>query len=487
MSMQLYLVIFLTLSQANCSIIAHRIASNNVTLRASIPADRTYYIAAVDIDWDYAPNASNPFTGIPVHNDSGASVYTLPGVDRIGSIYQKAVYREYTDNTFSSMKEYDSTWQHLGVLGPPIRAIVGERIKIHFKNLASRNYSMHPHGVSYNKWSEGALYQRKFGDRSFLKPITDASHTGFNVVTPGMEWVYIWDARDNSAGSEGEYSSKLWWYHSHIHETEDTNTGLVGPIIITKPGFARDSESNLMPKDIDREFVTLFTVFDENVGWYLQESLLKFATNFTEADLQDFDFEDEDFAESNLMHSMNGYSWNALGKYYGGIKKGERVRWYIGAMGTEVDIHSAHWHGNIIRKDAFVYEDVVQLMPAYTTTVDMIADNAGQWFYHCHVNDHVEAGMIATYTVLNETCTDCIGDAYVYDDEGDELVDANTSFSGVLADASTWIIVLASFLANAVIFLLVSVICRVCERKKGGKRYQTVDNDELKKGILELE
>ena len=30
---------------------------------------------------------------------------------------------------------------------------------------------------------------------------------------------------------------------------------------------------------------------------------------------------------------------------------------------------------------------------------DMVADNPGTWMYHCHVNDHIAAGMMAIYTV----------------------------------------------------------------------------------------
>jgi FtsP/CotA-like multicopper oxidase with cupredoxin domain len=30
---------------------------------------------------------------------------------------------------------------------------------------------------------------------------------------------------------------------------------------------------------------------------------------------------------------------------------------------------------------------------------DMVPDNPGTWLFHCHVNDHILAGMQATYTV----------------------------------------------------------------------------------------
>ena len=28
------------------------------------------------------------------------------------------------------------------------------------------------------------------------------------------------------------------------------------------------------------------------------------------------------------------------------MRQGERVRWYVMGMGTEVDLHTPHWHGN---------------------------------------------------------------------------------------------------------------------------------------------
>jgi FtsP/CotA-like multicopper oxidase with cupredoxin domain len=33
-------------------------------------------------------------------------------------------------------------------------------------------------------------------------------------------------------------------------------------------------------------------------------------------------------------------------------------------------------------------------------TADMKADNPGAWLFHCHVNDHITAGMIARYRVV---------------------------------------------------------------------------------------
>jgi manganese oxidase len=30
----------------------------------------------------------------------------------------------------------------------------------------------------------------------------------------------------------------------------------------------------------------------------------------------------------------------------------------------------------------------------------MVPDDVGTWMYHCHVSDHMEAGMVAMYQVL---------------------------------------------------------------------------------------
>ena len=105
---------------------------------------------------------------------------------------------------------------------------------------------------------------------------------------------------------------------------------------------------------------------------------------------------DDDFNESNLMHSVNGYMFGNLPGVT--MKAGERVRWYVMAMGTEVDLHTPHWHGNVVTANG-MKTDVVSVLPATMVTADMKPDNVGTWYFHCHVNDHLTAGMSAIYTV----------------------------------------------------------------------------------------
>ncbi len=43
--------------------------------------------------------------------------------------------------------------------------------------------------------------------------------------------------------------------------------------------------------------------------------------------------------------------------------------------------------------------DVVELLPASMKTADMNADNPGTWLFHCHVADHITAGMMTRWEV----------------------------------------------------------------------------------------
>jgi len=68
-------------------------------------------------------------------------------------------------------------------------------------------------------------------------------------------------------------------------------------------------------------------------------------------------------------------------------------------MGTEVDLHTPHWHANTLLEDQ-ERTDTIELLPASAQEGLMIPDNAGIWLYHCHVNDHITAGMAARYRVV---------------------------------------------------------------------------------------
>jgi hypothetical protein len=68
-------------------------------------------------------------------------------------------------------------------------------------------------------------------------------------------------------------------------------------------------------------------------------------------------------------------------------------------VGTETDLHTPHWHGNTVLVNR-MRMDTVNLLPASMVVVDMVPDIVGIWLFHCHVNDHIRAGMLTRYRVL---------------------------------------------------------------------------------------
>ncbi len=351
---------------------------------------RTYYIAADEVDWDYAPGGVNKMMGMKFEGYS--KVFVEKGPHRIGTVYRKALYREYTDETFTQLKPRSPEWESAGILGPILRAEVGDTIRVVFKNKATRPYSMHPHGVFYNKDSEGAPYD----DR------TSGADKEDDAVPPGKTHVYTWQVPERAGPGPNDPSSVVWLYHSHTSELKDVESGLIGAMIITRRGMA---DADGKPKDVDREFVCLFMLWDENVSWYLDHNIQTFTSDPKGVKKLDFAPVDDQgnfsglgsgFVIANSKFAINGFIYGTGPMMT--MKKGERVRWYLVALGEQFSVHTPHWHGNVVLHDG-KRTDVVPLMQAQMETVDMVPDNPGIWMFHCHIDDHMDAGMATLYKV----------------------------------------------------------------------------------------
>jgi hypothetical protein len=323
-------------------------------------ATRHYYIAAEDGMWDYAPSHRDLIHGT-----------SLPAVWDEKTAFTKTRFIEYTDNTFTKKKPQPE-W--LGILGPIIRAEVGDQIIVEFYNRSRRPHGIHPHGMHYGKPDEGGAY---------IPP------GGGSTILPGKRYTYHWLADEGSGPGPADVSSVVWWYHPHLDEPIETNAGLMGPIVVTAKGKARPDGS---PKDIDQEFIATFMIFDELQGLD--------APGYGKLTWQNRHMNDN----TGFFYAINGYIFGNLPGLV--MKKGSKVRWYLMGMGSEMDIHTPHWHGKTVRYHDR-NTDVVELLPASMTSADMVADNAGTWLFHCQVSDHLEFGMLATYTIYEESTRAC--------------------------------------------------------------------------------
>jgi FtsP/CotA-like multicopper oxidase with cupredoxin domain len=349
--------------------------------RATTSHVRRYYIAADEVDWTYVPARSDQaLTGAP---DDGASYHGSHGtLDPNATTYRKALYREYSDSSFRTLKPRSAEWTHLGILGPLIRAEVGDTIEVVFRNHASRPYSMHPHGVFYRKNAEGTRYLDG----------TSGADRADDAVAPGATFTYVWLVPERAGPADGDGSTAFWLYHSHVDEGKDINAGLIGPIIITRRGMARSDGS---PRDVDREFIAEFGLFDEPRSWYWSTNVVRIY-----GDSSKYDGADMSMHQWHHFYTINGFL-EGNGPMLT-MRAGERVRWYVFANPNEEDswdIHTVHWHGQTV-VIAHSRSDMVMLTPMMSAIADMVPDDPGIWLLHCHMPGHFKAGMYTRFTVL---------------------------------------------------------------------------------------
>ena len=306
---------------------------------------------------------------------------------------RRPIYREYTDATFSTLKPRAPEDAYLGLVGPILRGEVGDTIKVVFKNNATHPYSMHPHGVVYKKDSEGADYNDG----------TSGADKEDGCVAPGATHVYTWDIPERAGPGPNDPSSIFWLYHSHCEELRDVAAGLFGGIIVTRRGWALPDGR---PKDVDHEFVNMFIAINENESWYLDDNIRDHTTDPKGVNRREFSpltvtgmfgtVAGTGFASTNVKWSINGYIYGNMPLMT--MKVGDHVRWYVTTLGDFNNAHTPHWHGNTVIVGG-QRTDVISVVSAQMITADMVPDAPGIWLYHCHISDHMLAGMVGRYEV----------------------------------------------------------------------------------------
>ncbi|XP_044114238.1 ferroxidase HEPHL1 isoform X2 [Neovison vison] len=337
---------------------------------------RHYFIAAEKVLWDYAPQGYNKFSGLPLNaSGSDSEFYFTQGDNRIGGKYWKAQYMEYVDATFTRRKRLSEAEAHLGILGPVIRAEVGDTLLVTFANKADKAYSILPHGVIYDKASDAAP-----NIDGFLKP---GAH-----VNPGETFTYKWTVPESVSPTAGDPPCLTYLYFSAVEPIQDTSAGLLGPLLVCKKGALNADGTQ---KGIDKEFYLLFTVFDENLSRYLDENIQRFTWRPFSVDK-----EDKDFVNSNRMHAINGFMFgNQPGLT---MCKKDRVSWHMIGMGTDTDMHGVYFQGNTIHIRG-THRDTLALFPHTSTTVFMQPDHAGIFRLFCSTMHHFVRGMNQIYEV----------------------------------------------------------------------------------------
>ncbi|KAM4663036.1 coagulation factor VIII isoform 2-T2 [Discoglossus pictus] len=306
---------------------------------------RTYYIAAMDLNWDYRDSTLLSALRRP-------QAVKSPQVD----LYQKAVYVEFTDASFKYTKPRPE-WT--GLLGPTIRAETYDSIVIHFKNLASRPYSLHGVGVSYGKSSEGMGYTDGTGQ----------SEKTDEAVDPGAEHVYLWHIPESYGPTLFDPSCVTSAYYSHRIASNDTNAGLVGPILICKPG----------------------TLSEDGSQHGVQEKILLFAV-FVES---------KNGGEEETVHTINGYTNSSLPEMILCYRK--PLSLHVIGFGAHSEVHSISLEGHSF----IMVGHRVNTLPvtAFTfLTASTQPGESGVYSLSCQTPSHPADGMAALVTI--EVCAE---------------------------------------------------------------------------------
>ncbi|XP_060732353.1 coagulation factor V isoform X1 [Tachysurus vachellii] len=342
-----------------------------------------YYIAAEEIIWDYAPN-------LPDNVDKNfRSTYLKQGEGRIGKKYKKAVFTQYTDESFNERAEQKQRKKELGILGPVIRAQIRDIIKIVFKNKASRPYSIYPHGLTIDKASEGVNYPDG-GNQS-------------HAVQPGETYTYVWRVieEDEPLNSDSRCLTRM--YHSAVNTPRDIASGLVGPLLICK---SQSLNTRNVQVRADKEQHAMFAVFDENKSWYLNENILTYC-----GDPRNIKPDDPEFYNSNVMHTINGYVYES-GQVLG-FCNGEIATWHVSSVGEQDDIQTAAFYGHTFELNNRE-EDILSLFPMTGETISMNMANIGVWLMASLNTHETQKGLRVKFKDV-----ECFRD-YIVEDSDDD-------------------------------------------------------------------
>lgn len=313
--------------------------------------ERTYYIAADQTVWNYAPSGSD------VLHDKKLTL--LP--KQLGLRYHKVVFHAYTDGSFATRT---TALAYMGLVGPPLHVEVGDTLRVVFKNNARIPLNFYPHGLVY-------------------APNADVA------VGPGGEHTYTFNVPERSGPGPHDGSSIVLIYQSNVDNVEDVNTGLFGPIVVTRKGSAREDGS---PSDVDREVFATFAEMDESVSRLAARNTSDPAINTRKVKGAM-----PPISGDNQFYTINGFVSGNMPIV--DVRRGERTRWYLTATMSDYDVHTPHWHGETALVNG-MRTDAVALNTMGTIVADMVPDNPGTWLFHCHVDVHLSQGMAARFRVL---------------------------------------------------------------------------------------
>ena len=282
-----------------------------------------------------------PASGRPYNPVVTLNGWTLPWRMRNGwkefHLIAEPVEREFAPGMKAHLWGYNGQSP-----GPTIECVEGDKVRIFVTNKLPEHTTVHWHGVILPAGMDGV--------GGLSQP----------HIKPGKTFVY-----EFVMGKSGTFM-----YHPHSDEMVQMAMGMMGFIVVH-------------PKDqsfmrVDRDFVFLMSAYDIDPGSYTPRV--------------------------SEMTDFNMWTWNS--RVFPGIdplpvRLGDRVRVRIGNL--TMTNHPIHLHGHDfevtgtdggwVPKSARWPEVTVDVAVGQMRAFEFIADNPGDWAFHCHKSHHTMNAM----------------------------------------------------------------------------------------------
>lgn len=269
----------------------------------------------------------------PVITPNGAVLqHRMVGGVKEFQLIAEPVKREFTDGLVVNCWGYNGSTP-----GPTIEVFEGDRVRILVTNKLPEGTSVHWHGFIIPNGMDGV--------------------SGLNQpkIAPGETYAYEFTLKQTGT----------LMYHPHLDETTQMALGMQGFFII--------HPRNPQVRRVDRDFAV-----------FLHEWFIKPGTSTP---------------DPTVMLDFNTFTFNS--RVFPGtdpllVRTGDRVR--IRLANLTMDSHPIHFHGHKfyitgtdagpLPQSAWWSENTVNVPVGTTRDIEFVADNPGDWAFHCHKTHH---------------------------------------------------------------------------------------------------
>jgi manganese oxidase len=247
------------------------------------------------------------------------------------------VVREFADGMKANLWGYNGQSP-----GPTIEAVEGDKLRIFVTNKLPEHTTVHWHGMLLPNGMDGV--------GGLTQP----------HIKPGQTFVYEFELRE----------SGTFMYHPHSDEMVQMGMGMMGMFIVhpRDPKFRR----------VDRDFVFIMSTYLIDPGTYLPKV----------AEMTDFN-----------MWTWNSRVWPGIDPLP--VRLGDRVRVRMGNLtmtNHPIHLHGHHFSvsctdGGWVPESAQWPETTIDVPVGAIRAFDMLANNPGDWAFHCHKTHHAMNSM----------------------------------------------------------------------------------------------